>query len=414
MMTVVLPPPAISRARALGTRARTGALVALACLGIAACGSGGGGSSGSTSPFDLPEVVSSGGPVLDAPRVQPIYFPGYTFQTDIDTFLAKMASSTYWPAVVSEYGVGDLTIKPSVVTTVSSGNSLADTDIPGLLAQVFAADGAALGAPSRDTMYLLLFPSSTRITAQGVVMCGDGAASGYHTEYVIGGVNVPGIVVPSCAEYAGDKTLTGAQALTPTISHEIVETATDPFTTSSPAYFDVDQRHAIWAVAINGGEIADLCENETPDLITPDDIGYPVQRIWSNAAVKAGTSPCVPVPPGELFFIAIPSLPNTVLVSRGGEQFSVPALYASVGAAATVNVTLKSENNGVAAWSVGALEVHSDNPSVPTPTLVPGQTGQTVRPTVAPNEVATGLSPLIIASVNKTAVHFWIGAIVRK
>lgn len=411
MMTVVLPPPAISRARTLGTRARTSALVALVCLGVAACGSSGGGSS---SPFDLPEVVSSGGPVLDAPRVQPIYFPGYTFQTDIDTFLAKMASSTYWPTVVGEYGVGDLTIKPSVLTTVSSGDSITDTDIPGLLARVFTSDGAALGAPSRDTIYLLLFPSSTRITAQGQLMCGDGAASGYHTEYTIGGVNVPGIVVPSCPDYAGDKTLTGAQALTPTISHEIVEAATDPFTTSSPAYFDVDQRHAYWSVAINGGEVADLCENETPDLITPDDIGYPVQRIWSNAAVKAGTGPCVPVPPGELFFIGIPSLPSTVLVTRGGEQFSVPALYAPVGAAATVNVTLKSENNGVASWSVGALEIHSDNPSVPSPTLVPGQTGQTVRSTVAPNEVATGLSALIIASVNKTAVHFWIGAIVRR
>ena len=40
-----------------------------------------------------------------------------------------------------------------------------------------------------------------------------------------------GIVVPSCPNYAGDTTLTGVQALTPTISHEIVEAATDPFTT---------------------------------------------------------------------------------------------------------------------------------------------------------------------------------------
>jgi hypothetical protein len=352
--------------------------------------------------------------VLDAPRVQPIYFPGYSFQTDVDTFLAKMATSAYWPTVVAEYGVGELTIKPSVVTTVSSGASLADTDIAGLLAQVFASDGAALGSPSRDTIYLLLFPSSTRVTAQGQVMCGDGGASGYHTEYSIGGVSVPGIVVPSCPDYAGDKTLTGAQALTPTISHEIVETATDPFTSTSPAFFDVDQRHAIWSVAINGGEVADLCENETPDLVTPDDIGYPVQRIWSNAAAKAGTGPCVPVPPGEIFFIAVPSLPNSVLVSRGGEQFNVPALYATVGAAATVSAALKSENNGVAAWSVGAMEIHSDNPSVPTPTLVPGRTGQTVQASVAPNEVMSGLSPLIIASVNKTAVHFWIGAIDRR
>ena len=354
--------------------------------------------------------------MLDAPRVQPIYFPGYTFQTDVDTFLGKMARSTYWPTVVSEYGVGDLTIMPSVVTTVSSGASIADTDIPGLLAQVFASDGAALGSPSRDTIYLMLFPSSTKITAQGQVMCGDGAPSGYHMEFSIGGISISGVVVPTCPNFAGDTSLMGVQALTPTISHEIVEASTDPFTTTSPAFFDVDQRHAIWSVAINGGEIADLCENETPDLITPDDLGYPVQRVWSNAAVKAGTGPCVPVPPGELFFIAVPSLPNQVLVSEDGKQFNVPALNATLGASATVSVSLHSERNGVASWGVGAIEYHSDNASMARPAGLLGRTGQTLQLTVAPNEVASGLFPLIVESLSNdsTAIHFWIGAIVRK
>ncbi len=386
----------------------------LVLLVAPACGGDSSSSSGGSSPFDLPIVVSSGGPVLDAPRVQAIYFPGFAFQTDVDTFLSRLPGSTYWPAVVGEYGVGALTIMPSVVSSVSSGASITDTGIPGLLAQVFASNGAALGTPSRDTIYLLLFPSTTTITAQGQVMCGDSAPSGYHTEFSIGGVNVAGIVLPSCAMYAGDSTLTGVQALTPTISHEIVEAATDPFTTSAPAFFDVDQRHAIWSVAINGGEVADLCENETPDLLTPDDIGYPVQRIWSNAAVKAGTGPCVPVPPGELFFIAVPSLPNQVSVSRDGAQFSVPALNATLGASATVEVSMRSERNGVPTWGVGALEFHSDNASMAHPIGLMGRTGQTLQLTVAPNAVASGLFPLIIESISDSAIHFWIGAIDRK
>ena len=381
-------------------------------IGLPACG-GGGGSSPGSSGFDLPTVVSSGGPVLDTPRVQPIYFPDFAFQTDVDTFLAKMAASSYWPTVVKEYGVGDLTIRPSVVSTVSSGAALTDTDIPGLLTQVFATDGAAVGTPSRDTIYLLLFPSSTTITAQGQMMCGVSAPSGYHTEFAIAGVNIPVVVVPSCPNFAGDNSLTGVKALTPTISHEIVESSTDPFTTTSPAYFDVDERHTIWSVAINGGEVADLCENETPDLITPDDIGYPVQRIWSNNAVMAGTGPCVPVPPGEVFFIAVPTLPNQVSVSYNGKQFSVPSLNVAVRASATVNVSMRSENNAFAQWTVGALEFHSDS-AVPSPSGLTGQTGQTLRLNVVPNAISSGLFPLIIASATRDAIHFWVGAIQRK
>jgi len=406
-MTVVSPPSPISRFRALG-----------ACAFVLVCGPACGGGGGApppsgTSPFDLPEVVNSGGPVLSAPRVQPIYFPGFAFQTDVDTFLSKLPGSTYWPAVVSEYGVGALTILPSHVSSVSSGASQTDTSMAGLLAQVFAADGAALGTPSGDTIYLLLFPSSTTITAQGQVMCGDSAPSGFHTEFSLNGTNVPGIVLPSCPTFAGDSTLTGVNVLTPTISHEIIESATDPLTNTQPAYFDVDERHAIWSVAINGGEVADLCENETPDLITPADIGYPVQRIWSNAAANAGTSPCVPVPPGELFFIAVPSLPSQVSVSRDGKTFLVPALTATLGATANVSVSLHSENNGVPSWVVGALEFHSDSTSLPPPMSLVGQTGQNVRLTVVPNQVASGLFPLIIASASQNAVHFWIGAIDR-
>ena len=410
-MTLVSFSSPISRHRALGAYN-----LALALLCASACGGGGGGGSppAATSPFDLPTVVNAGGPVLAAPRVQPIYFPGFAFQTDIDTFLSKLPGSSYWPTAVSEYGVGDLTIKPSVVTSVSSGTAQSDATMAGLLAQVFAADGAALGPPSGDTIYLLMFPSTTTITAQGQVMCGDSAPSGYHTEFSLNGTNVAGVILPSCPNYAGDTTLTGVQALTPTISHEVIESATDPLTTTQPAYSDVDDRHAIWSVAINGGEIADLCENETPDLISPDDIGYPVQRVWSNAAADAGQSPCVPVPPGELFFIAVPSLPDLVAVTRGGKSFSVPAITATVGAQASVSVTMHSENNGVASWGVGALEYHSDNASVPQPTAVKGLTGQTLNVSVVPNEVASGLFPLIIASVNQNALHFWIGAINRK
>ena len=412
----------MTRPSPLARPSAPGALVVLLRLlslvgvwGAGACGgSSSSSSSPSTTPFDLPVVVNSGGPVLAAPRVQAIYFPGFAYQADVDTFLSRLPGSTYWPTVVSEYGVGALTVLPGHVSSIPAGDAIVDTTIEGLLGQVMTADADALGAPSSDTIYVLLFSAGTAITAQGAVMCKDGAPSGYHTEFSIAGVRVAGVVIPSCPMYVGDTSLSGASVLTPTISHEIVETTTDPFTSTAPAYFDVDQRHAIWSVAITGGEVADLCENETPDLVTPADIGYPVQRIWSNAAADAGTSPCVPVPAGETYFVAVPSLPNLVTVKRDNQSFTIPALNAAVGAAAMVNVSLRSEGGAVRTWVVGAIEYHADNATVPTPTSVPGRNGQSLRIGVTPNETAAGLFPLIVGSAIPGALHYWIGAIERK
>ena len=63
-----------------------------------------------------PRVVSRGGPVLASPKVIPIFFGSDPLQGRIEAFLRELASSTYWEAVTKEYGVGSLTIAPSVVS----------------------------------------------------------------------------------------------------------------------------------------------------------------------------------------------------------------------------------------------------------------------------------------------------------
>ena len=96
----------MTRMKATGrTRTRTGnaGWWAVATLvAVAACGSDGGGG----GSFDLPTAGSIGGPVLPSPRVQPIYFKGFPYATETDTFLTRLASSTYWSTVTSEYGKG--------------------------------------------------------------------------------------------------------------------------------------------------------------------------------------------------------------------------------------------------------------------------------------------------------------------
>ena len=377
-------------------------------------GSGAGPAETTATPFDLPKVISLGGPVLSAPRLQPIYLPGHPFVAEVDDFLARLSASAFWPAVTGEYGVGGLTVLPSHESSVAGPASIVSSDVPSFFTQVMTADAEALGPASRDTMYLVLFPASTQVTMSGQALCEMATASGYHTEANVAGTTVALIVIPFCTSYPGDTTLSGFSVLTPTISHELVEAASDPFPSSAPAFLTTDDAHAMWAVAVNGGEVADLCENESPNLVMPADIGQPVQRVWSNAAVDAGSGPCVPVPPGETYFAAIPALPDQVLVQRSGKSFSVPALRAKVGADATVAVHLRSENDQPPSWSVGALEYHADAPLAMAGRSTMGLNRQTLGLRVFPNAAAAGVFPLIVASATADATHFWIGTVWRQ
>jgi hypothetical protein len=368
-----------------------------------------------TTPFDLPKVISLGGPVLSEPRAQPIYLPGHPFVAEIDDFLARLSASWFWPATAGEYGIGGLTVLPSHISSLPGPATIVSTDVAAFFAQVMAADAAELGPPSPDIMYLLLLPASTAITSTGQALCQPTTPSGYHTEATVDGITVALIVVPLCTSYPGDSALNGVAVLTPTISHELLEAATDPFPSSAPAYLTTDQAHAMWAVAVNGGEVADLCENETPNLVTPDDIGQPVQRSWSNAAVDAGTGPCVPAPPGEIYFAAVPTLPDQVSVQRAGKSFLVPALRARVGASATVSVHLLSEGDQPTSWTVDALEFHA-GAAPPTTAVHPvvGLNRQTLGLRVVANAGDAGVFPLILRSVSADASHFWIGTVWRQ
>src|SRR5439155_8196592 len=132
----------------------------------------------------------------------------------------------------------------------------------------------------------------------------------------------------------------------------------DPFPDSAPAFLDVDPPHALWTSALGGAEIADLCENEEPNLIVPEDIGYPVQRIWSNQSAHAGTGPCVPVPPGEAYFNAVGRLPSTATVNVRNTPTTMKVLRVSAADTATVTADLRGGSAAPASWQMIAVEFH--------------------------------------------------------
>src|SRR5256885_15358680 len=71
-----------------------------------------------TTLFRSPTVKNMGGPVLARPRIQPIYFSGFPYGSEMDRFLARLAASGYWTETLSEYGIGAATVLPADTSAV--------------------------------------------------------------------------------------------------------------------------------------------------------------------------------------------------------------------------------------------------------------------------------------------------------
>ena len=366
--------------------------------------------------FDLPTATSLGGAVLTSPRVQPIYFPGFPHAAEMETFMARLPTSGYWPAVTAEYGVGPLTVLTGFSPTMTVPAAVAAADLKNLFGQALTQGAATLGPARTDTIYALFFDPATAITVENMTLCGRGHPSGFHDEWSVGDVKVPVAIIPTCATSDSDSRLTGADILMPSISHELVEAATDPYVRSAPAFLAIDDAHALWAAALGGAEVGDLCENEMPNLIVPDDIGFPVQRIWSNASARAGAGPCVPVPPGEAYFNGQANLPDQVMLKSAGGTITVPVLTAAVGQTASAQVSLHSVRAATTPVAVVAIEV--DNPGGQIsdhPTSVKANLGQTVAvPITSSTGGKSGVAPLLVVASDGSAYHLWVGAIDRR
>jgi hypothetical protein len=369
-----------------------------------------------SATFDLPTAMSLGGAVLSAPRVQPIYFAGFPYTAEMNTFMARLQQSGYWPAVVAEYGAGQLTALPGYSPTVTVPAAVSATDLQNLLGQALTEGAATLGPARADTIYALFFDPATTITVEGMTLCGEGHPSGFHDEWSVGDTKVPVTVVPTCLTSDSDPRLTGADILTPSVSHELVEAATDPSVRTTPAFLAIDGAHALWATALGGAEIGDLCENELPNLIVPDDLGFPVQRIWSNAGARAGTGPCVPVPAGEIYFNGEANLPDQVKLRNQGGVITIPALNATIGQTISAQVSLHGVRNATTPVTVIAIELDDPGTQITDhPKSVKANLGQTIAVPISSSAAQkSGVVPLLVVASDGHAQHLWVGAINRQ
>ncbi|HVV15735.1 MAG TPA: hypothetical protein VHH90_00925 [Polyangia bacterium] len=385
-------------------RARLLSLGAVAFAAASGCGGGSAGGSGAVTtgwtgadggaaglfqpaPHPaLPRVISLGGPVLTAPKVLPIVYPGDTGAAGVQAFLGELGQSGVWGQVTAEYGVGPLTVLPAVTMTTAAPGTIADGALQSVLAANTTGVNPPWGAADPQTIYLFLLPRGTIEQDGDGVCCTD--FDGYHAQARAGSAAVPYAVTCACPGFDGAG-ITLAQARTIAVSHELYEAATDPLPFTNPAYAQEDADDAVWTL-VTDGEVADMCELNDDANVVPVGSTDMVQRSWSNAAAARGDNPCVPSVTTAPYLNSFPALVSITddAVAAG---FTTKGLRIPIGQKKTIALTLVSAAPTDKTWAVKVYDSDTAISASATPGLAlsldksAGRNGDVIHLTVTPS-----------------------------
>jgi hypothetical protein len=265
----------------------------------------------------FPLVTAHGGPVIPHIELVPVYFGDDPLREGLESFNSWVLSSDYWKTVGADYGVLPGTRLPAVQFASVPAGPISDTTIGNWIA-ARVADGS-LPKPSASTVFALFYPSGTTITS-GATSTSCAGFAGFHESVPMANAifigTVPFVVVPRCSFSAGDELIVA----TDVASHEYLEAATDPFSADLAWFMDgkAGQPLEAWQM-LSGLEVADLCENQSYDVID----GFTVQDMWSNSAAQAGNDPCQPSDPKHPFFTV--SANDTIYHAQPGSTVTVHA-----------------------------------------------------------------------------------------
>ena len=312
---------------------------------------------GGASPFEEsahgppPQLVSAGGPVLTAPRTQPIFWStDADYQAKIEDFDAKLATYDYWEITTAEYGVGYIQGLPSIVTTdpVPTTNDA----LVAWLAQKLDGTHTAEGWPAQvdpQTIYSVFLPPGAVLHDPYGDSC---AAYGAFHDEAMGahGESIIYALMPRC-NYGGPL----IDDLTASYSHELIEAATDPLVETDLAYGDPDPDNYVMGYT-PGAETGDYCEYLDTAYIRLE--GYEVQRTWSNKASLAGKDPCVPAPKQTAYIAAVPMFTAQAPIDDvyTGAKLMTRGASVAVGQSTTLDVQLISDRP-TEPFTVSAIDV---------------------------------------------------------
>ena len=350
------------------------------------------------------QAVSFGGSVVKTPKLIPIVFAGDASKQQISDFTTKLATSTYWGKISSEYGVGALTAKPAIVLSETPAPQIDDNAIGPWLAGKFQTDSAHFGTPDSNALYAIFYPDGTTITQQSGTSCQE--FGGYHFETTAGNTPISYAVVPRCGSFGG---LNGFDVTTFSASHEILEWSTDPFPQTSPAYMSVDDDHAVWG-RVFLGELGDLC-TQMEVQTTPSDLGFTVQRTWSNASAKAGHHPCAP-DTKDPYFTAYPTTSERIAArDEFGQNITTNGFKVAVGQSKTIELTLYADAE-TPAFNVQAIDLSQLTGSSEEFTYSldksKGLPGDKIHLTITGKAPATqGQGFVLVSTIGQQLVNLW-------
>jgi len=368
-----------------------------------------------------PQVVYLGGPVLEAPKLVPVFFANDdpTYEASLTDFVNKVGATPYWTTATSEYGVGAATAVAPIMLTETAPALLDDSTIQTWLQGKLDGNDPAWPPPDANTLYVLHYPAGTVVTLQSAMGPAQTCVGigGYHSSTTLdtnhGSMEVPYAVIPRCANFGP---LKGLDAVTGAESHELIEAATDPLPQDETAYGQVDDAHIFWELALGGGEVGDMCA-QFPKAFTkftdlPD---YEVQRTWSNMSALAGHDPCVPALPGTVYFNAAPVLPDNIAFPGFGTMKGVKI---AIGDSKTIDVDLFSDGDTGGPFDVQAfdfnqlmgqpanLELSLDRDS--------GYNGEILHLTISPQakgEFGANIFVLMSGQGGGAPPNWWIGLV---
>lgn len=297
-------------------------------------------------PPAMPQLVNLGGTTLATPKVQPIFWAGDTAaQKQIEDFEKQLAMSSYWTTTTSEYGVGPLTIKP----TLMAPGTPPTTDTAMLAMLKSQLDGTHAGwVYDPNTIYSMFLPAGVVMTGALGTSCTDYGA--YHDE--VAGAQNQAIVYALMPRCQGASPAVTLDYLTVSTSHEWIEAVTDPHVNTAPAFGNADNDNAVWEYT-PGAETGDYCEY----VSTAEQrlVGtFDVQRTWSNAAAKAGHDPCVPAMDAA-YVAAAPIFDGTVPIAAYSGTVTTRATQVPLNMSKTIEVQLYSDQP-TADFTVGAID----------------------------------------------------------
>jgi hypothetical protein len=254
-----------------------------------------------TAPHvSMPRVFGHSNTVLSNVQLVTITFEGYAARDDVEKFGDAVLASSWYTSVGSEYSVLGGTHLQKVVLGPPPASLTRDA-IATLLKSVLMSHLAPPPAPTgNQVLYMLYVPPTV---ARGADLAG---IHGYHQVIMLDRVQAPIAVVLDDG--------TGLATTTKTAGHQLIEAVTNPYNPPTDGYYADLPVSDPWSLV--AGEVADLCDGETP--VQMDGSGFMVPRVYSNHTASAGEPPCTPFAPGDAWADVSAEPARMQVVPRGG------------------------------------------------------------------------------------------------